>query len=119
MRALSLVALGLTLVSGCAGFESDTPDPTVVRVAPALEPPPAESAELSREQVLAITQGEADPADAIATLDVRPFSFQLDDAALAWFGVQGSPPEVLDYLRKRSKVDWSSLRGDVDPDTPR
>ena len=112
------LALALALaLAGCAG--SEPPPETVVVVAPALEPPPGEDEELSRERVLAIAQREEDPGQAIALLDRRPFSFELDEDALAWFGEQGSPPEVLDYLRKRSKVDWSSLRGDVDPDTPR
>jgi hypothetical protein len=114
VRAAGVVMV-LALVAGCASSESDHPE----LVAPALEPPPGEDEELSREQVLAIAQESADPADAIALLDARPFSFKLDEAAVDWFGEQGSPPAVLDYLRKRSKVDWSSLRGDVDPDTPR
>ena len=61
MRALGLLALGFALVSGCAGSESDHPTDSTVVVAPALEPPPGVDEELSREQVLAIAQGEADP----------------------------------------------------------
>jgi len=111
-------ALGVVFAaSGCA--EPDSTDSLVVVVPPALEPPPADEEELDRFQVLAAAQGSEDPADVIALLDASPFSFELDAEAVAWFGEQGVPPEVLDYLGKRSKVDWSSLRGDVDPNTPR
>ncbi len=55
---------------------------------------------------------------AIALLDRHPFTFPLDEAALAWFRAAEVAPPVLDYLSKRARVDWEALRGDVDPDTP-
>ena len=105
-----LIALGLT---GCAG-----PEPGVVVVAPPLAPPPSENKRLSRERVVAIAQKANDPGDAIATLDTRPFAFELDAPTLEWLAGQGLSPQVLDYLHKRSRIDWDSMRGDVDPSGP-
>ena len=65
-----------------------------------------------------IVRRAGDPADAIATLDARPFEFELDGEALEWFGERDLAPPVLDYLEKRSKIDWDALRGDVDPAGP-
>lgn len=87
-------------------------------VAPRLTPPPAKQGALDREAALELARGHADPADAIAALDAHRFAFELDEAAITWFGERGVEPEVLDYLRKRSMVDWESLRGDIDPDSP-
>ena len=60
-------------------------------------------------------QAKQDPEEVIADLDLYPFAFDLE-AELPWFEEQGLRPPVLDYLRKRSRVDWGSLRGDVDPE---
>jgi hypothetical protein len=107
------------VVAGCAGGE-DLDAPTVVVVPPDLAPPPAyEDHSLTREEALKIAHGADDPGDSIRELDSRPLDFELTEEALVWFGEQGIEPEVLDYLRKRSKVDWPSLRGDVDPSGPR
>lgn len=110
---------GATLV-GCSGApaaDDDHPRDVIV-VAPRLAPPPARGAPLDREAALAVARRHLDAADAIAELDARRLGFPLDDPALEWFGEQGLEPAVLDYLRKRAKVDWESLRGDVDPDGP-
>jgi hypothetical protein len=118
LRAALLILFCLGL-AGCGGDE-DLDHPTVVVVPPALAPPPAYSDRaLSREAALAVASEADDPGDAIRTLDAHPLDFQLTPEVLTWFGEQGLDPAVLDYLRKRSKVDWSALRGDVDPETPR
>ena len=106
------IAIAIGLV-GCV-IEPE-PEPSVVVVAPPLAPPPSDSQRLSRERVVAISQKADDPADAIAVLDNRPFAFELDAAGLKWLGEQGLSPQVLDYLEKRSRIDWDALRGDVDP----
>jgi hypothetical protein len=86
--------------------------------APGLEPPPARPGEaLTREQALEIARGE-DLELAIRLLDERRFAFVLDAAAIGWFERGGATPEAVDYLRKRCRVDWEGLRGDVDPDAP-
>lgn len=110
--------LAVALAVALAGCVETEPEPTVVVVAPTLAPPPSSRIRLSREQALEIAQGSDDPADAIEILDSRPFGFDLDESAIGWFGAQGVAPAVMDYLRKRSKVDWEALRGDVDPGTP-
>ncbi len=115
MRFALLICLCL---AGCGGDE-DLDHPTVVVVSPALAPPPAYSdSSLSRDAALTIAKEADDPGDAIRALDGHPFDFELSDETLSWFGEQGTDPAVLDYFRKRSKVDWSSLRGDVDPESP-
>ncbi len=98
-----------------------TPDPDQggPARAPGLEPPPDRGGPgLSRDQVLTVARGHEDPADAIAVLDQTRFTFRLDAGAVRWFGGQGLDPALLDYLDKRSRIDWDALRGDVDPDAP-
>lgn len=111
------VLLTVALAAGGCGTTADD-HPDVVAVAPRLAPPPARDGALDRDAALRVAQGHADPAEAIAELDTHRFAFALDDATLTWFGQQGLEPAVLDYLHKRSRVDWEALRGDVDPDTP-
>ena len=107
-----LAALALLFLAGCTA-------PRPPGRAPALEPPPLRSsAPLSREDVLRLVAEAEDPERAIQTLDERRFEFALDAATVEWFKNQGIPPEVLDYLRKRARIDWEGLRGDVDPDSP-
>jgi len=91
--------------------------------APDLAPPPAAGAVgIDREQAVQLaeelTRVEG-PERAIRELDQRPFAFDLDPAALDWFEERGLHRQVLDYLRKRARVDWRSLRGDIDPTGPR
>lgn len=95
------------------------PDPGPAGRAPGLEPPPDRGGPgFSRDQVLVVARGHEDPADAIAVLDQTRFTFRLDAGAVRWFGAQGLDPAVVDYLDKRSRIDWDALRGDVDPDAP-
>lgn len=118
MRSALLVCLCFCL-AGCGGDE-DLDHPSAGVVSPALAPPPAHSdSSLTQEAVLETARGADDPGEGIRTLDAHPFDFKLTDDVLTWFGEQGLDPAVLDYLWKRSRVDWSSLRGDVDPETPR
>lgn len=132
----SLVALVIAL-AGCRSGEDHpepvatgrppdvsadaTPDPDQGEPAraPGLEPPPDRGGPgFSRDQVLSVARGHDDAADAIAVLDQTRFTFRLDAGAVRWFGGQGLDPAVLDYLDKRSRIDWDALRGDVDPDAP-
>ncbi|MGE0713400.1 MAG: hypothetical protein AB7N76_36100 [Planctomycetota bacterium] len=117
-RGLGLLGLSLGL-AGCVGCAAPRAEeqPPPHAVAPPLEPPPAREGALDRDQVAARGR-QGSPDEAIAELDRHAFGFPLDAAALAWLEGQELPPAVLDYLRKRSKVDWGSLRGDVDPDRP-
>jgi hypothetical protein len=85
--------------------------------APGYDPPPAAERRLDRAEVLSEATSR-EPDGAIAFLDRHPFDFDLENE-LGWFTEQGLAPEVLDYLSKRSRVDWESLRGDVDPDRDR
>lgn len=120
MRLALGIAVMCLSVAGCATSGDDPNHPDVVLVSPTLAPPPAYSdRSLSREAVQKLAESADDPADAIRELDDHPFDFELTDDALTWFGEAGLDPAILDYLRKRSKIDWSSLRGDVDPETPR
>jgi hypothetical protein len=109
--ALALAALAF-LPAGCA----------VARVtgnAPYLEPPPADRSEpLTRDQVLREIERTKNHEDAIQALDDLRFAFVLDAATIEWFRVHDVAPEVLDYLRKRARVDWEGLRGDIDPRAP-
>ncbi len=84
-------------------------------VAPRHAPPPARGPGLTRAEVVAVARAAEDPAAAIYDLDLQRFAFALDAEALAWLEGQALAPEVVDYLRKRSRVDWEALRGDVDP----
>jgi hypothetical protein len=105
--------VGLLAAAGCA-----TPrrSPVAVSTAPRLEPPPAREDRLDRERVLALARAPEGPAQAIEVLDRHAFAFELDAESLRWFGEQGVDPQVHDYLRKRSRVDWEALRGDLDRD---
>lgn len=101
------------LLLGCA---APAEEPSIVSVAPELAPPPVDGERrLTRKAVLAMAQGKGDPEEIVARLDQQPFDFDLDAAALHWFGQQGIPPDVLDYLRKRSRIDWEAQRGDIPP----
>ena len=114
MRRTALAAA--LLLAGCAAPQQD--EGPVHLVAPDLAPPPARSDSLTREGVLEVARSHDDPAEAIRRLDASPFAFRLDPEALSWFGGQGLEPAVLDYLEKRSQIDWAALRGDVDPNSP-
>lgn len=105
--SLGHASLALTLALGCA-----SPPPAR---APGYEPPPARARALTRDEVWAEVQASPGAEQAIARLDLFPFAFELGPE-LPWFEAQGLPATVLDYLRKRSRIDWASLRGDVDPD---
>lgn len=108
--ALAWAGLGLT---GCA-----EPDPTPAPgVAPRLEPPPPKPGALSEARVLELSSRAQDAADAIRLIDARPLAFPLDQEHLDRLGAAGIDPDVLDYLRRRARVDWESLRGDI-PDPP-
>ena len=124
-RTFPLGTFLLLLTWGCGGADLDPEDPGapapdgVEVVPPRLAPPPARDVALDRDGALHVAQRHADPSDAILELDAHRFEFALDEPALEWFGAQGVEPQVLDYLSKRARVDWESLRGDVDPDGPR
>lgn len=111
--SLSLLAAlaGAALLGGC----------TVTREtgrAPRLDPPPARAgAALDRDRALALAK-EDDSESAIQRLDERRFDFVLDASTIGWFERGGATPEVIDYLKKRRRVNWEGLRGDVDPATP-
>lgn len=90
-----------------------TPEPRTVKVAPALAPPPAGAEALSQEEVLDLSRRARDPEDAIKRIDARPLAFPLDEAHLSALGAEGIDPDVLDYLKRRSQVDWEALRGDI------
>jgi hypothetical protein len=86
--------------------------------APRLEPPPARSGEpLTKDQALALAK-DPDAEQAIDELDAHRLGFVLDAPTIVWFEKEGATPEALDYLSKRTRVDWEGLRGDVDPGTP-
>ena len=110
MRTPALL-LALALV-GCAEY------PREVGRAPDLEPPPArDGTPLTRAQAFEIAR-DADLDEAIQRLDGSRFGFVLDAPTIEWFQRQGAPEEVVDYLKKRRRVDWAQLRGDIDPATP-
>lgn len=117
MRSVVIV-LALTLL-GCEGAqpasEDEHPTPATV-AAPPLAPPPAEEGAIDREEALRLARAHDEPDDAIRALDARRFAFALDEPTLAWFGRQGLAPQVLDYLQKRSRIDWEALRGDIPED---
>ena len=103
--ALLVVCAGL----GCAS-EPPPPPPRM------LEPAPAGGARaLSQDAVLEHAQTRTAPELTIEYLDRHPFDFSLNAQTLAEFERAGAAPEVLDYLHKRSRVDWASTRGDIDP----
>src|SRR5581483_8755553 len=110
MRRALLLAFYAAFLAGCTTTRE-------VGRAPSLEPPPAREGEpLTREQALDIAKSE-DAESAIRSLDDHRFQFVLDAPMLGWFERGGATPEALDYLRKRGRVDWDGLRGDVDPRT--
>ncbi|MBL4848693.1 MAG: hypothetical protein JKY65_24490 [Planctomycetes bacterium] len=84
---------------------------------PRLRAAPAAARRLDRDEVLS-EAASREPDDAIAFLDRYPFDFDLEQE-LEWFRTQEMASEVLDYLSKRARIDWESLRGDVDPDRSR
>ena len=104
------------VVTWAAGCGDPEPRP-VTGVAPRLEPPPAAAGALTREQVLETARQAPDAADAIRAIDARPLAFPLDQENLDALGREGIDPDVLDYLRRRARIDWESLRGDI-PDPP-
>jgi hypothetical protein len=101
----------LAMLLGCASPPRETGR------APDLAPPPAREGALSKEDALALSRS-LPPERAIRALDEKRFGFVLDDAMIGWFQREGSPEEVVDYLRKRRRVNWEGLRGDVDPSGP-
>jgi hypothetical protein len=86
-----------------------TDDP--VAVAPRRDPAPAARSKdaLTREQVLDLATKGGDVGDAISEIDRHPLGFPLSKENLGWFEERVAPPELLDYLRKRSAVDWDAL----------
>ena len=73
---------------------------------------------MSETEVLELAKREEDPESAIRLLEPRPLGFELDSACLERLEGQGLDRDVLDYLKKRAKLDWASLRGDVNPEGP-
>jgi len=110
MKEVAAALLVAALLSGCATTRE-------TGAAPDLAPPPAREGALTREQALELAR-TLPPERAIRALDERRFGFVLDDGTIGWFEKQGAAEEVVDYLRKRRKVDWEGLRGDVDPTGP-
>jgi len=99
--------------------------PTTIHVAarPAPRPDPARptnsSLALSKEQVLGIANGQ-DTQEAIAEIDRHPLAFKLTNENIGWFEDRVAPPELVDYLKKRSAVDWDTLsRSTPAPAAPR
>jgi hypothetical protein len=109
MRLVGALLVAATLV-GCSSTRE-------VGRAPALEPPPAGEIGLTREQALLVARSD-DSEQAIRVLDRQRFAFVLDGPTLGWFEREGATPAALDYLRKRAKVNWEGLRGDVDTEAP-
>lgn len=131
MRYLACL-LPVVLVGGCVTYSphvdpvpssawqaaADSPrtaEPTTPRRDPVRPAPSAQS--LTREQVL-VTATSRDPQEAIAELDRHPFAFPLDQENLRWFEDRVAPPEVLDYLHKRSAIDWDALARSSQPVQP-
>lgn len=124
-RALPLALL--LLAGGCAS--EPRPEPAIARPIeaepddepgaeparpPRLAPPPARGRGLDEAEVVALARRHADPRDAIDALDQRRFGFALDEPALERLSGQQLGEEIMDYLRKRARVDWEALRGDID-----
>lgn len=122
MRHLGLLALPIVFL-GCVSSQprvapvpqsawraaADSPrssEPTTVHRDPVRYQPSTTS--LSREQVLAIANKQ-DPQDAIAEIDRHPLGFPLTNQNIGWFEDRVTPPELVDYLRKRAAVDWQAL----------
>lgn len=64
---------------------------------------------LDKQAVLLISQRET-PTDAIQQLDSRPFDFELNVQSIEWFSKRGVHRDVLDYLHKRSLINWEDLQ---------
>lgn len=94
------------------------PEPAV-SVAPPLEPPPPAPGSLTEEQVLELSRSSSGPEEAIRRIDSRPLAFPLDQEHLDGLGRAGIDPDVLDYLRRRARIDWETLRGDIPDPGPR
>lgn len=111
-----LLLLTLTLCA-CAepGELEPAPGPAPRAVAPPYQPPPAAAEPIDRAELLELARAHP-PDEVIAKVDRHPLAFALDEGALSELEGQGLPAEVLDYLRKRARVDWESLRGEVDPE---
>ncbi|HZV01395.1 MAG TPA: hypothetical protein VFF73_32075 [Planctomycetota bacterium] len=82
-----------------------------VAMVPRRDPAPAARSKdaLTREQVLDLANKGGDVGDAIAEIDRHPLGFPLSKENLSWFEERVAPPELLDYLRKRSAIDWDAL----------
>jgi len=112
----SLIPLTLLLIACAAPGEPEpAPGPPPAAVAPAYNPPPAATEALDPAQLLELAES-LPPDEVISKVDRHPLAFELDEAALAELRAEGLPTEVLDYLRKRSRIDWGALRGEVDPE---
>jgi nucleotide-binding universal stress UspA family protein len=72
----------------------------------ALSPVPRQDRPLTREQVLALTEGAPDVERAIQELEERRFAFPLDAANVEAFRAAGAPPEVVLYLKLRANAEW-------------
>jgi hypothetical protein len=72
---------------------------------------------LTKEQVLAIA-GRLEPAEAIAEIDRHPLAFPLSKENLSWFEDRLVAPELADYLKKRSQVNWEQLAKPAEPTPP-
>lgn len=106
---------GAAWLAWCAAFALPAcggPEPAV-SVAPPLEPPPPAPGSLTEEQVLELSRSSSEPEEAIRRIDSRPLAFPLDAAHLDALGREGIDPDVLDYLRRRARIDWETLRGDI------
>ncbi|MBI3726057.1 hypothetical protein HY251_19175 [bacterium] len=109
----------LLAVLACAAALSGCAAPAERGVAPDLEPPPARAdAPLTKVEALDIVTHARDTDHAVKSLDEHRLAFALDETTFDWFRENGAAPEVIDYLKKRARVDWDGLRGDVDPTAP-
>ena len=106
------LALCCAALAGCA-------EPDERASAPHLAPPPARAeAPLTKSDALEIIAHARDADHAVKSLDLHRLAFSLDGTTIDWFKENGAAPEVIDYLKKRARIDWDGLRGDIDPRSP-
>jgi hypothetical protein len=67
-----------------------------------LDPPST-----SKAEAFALVERSATAEEAIQHLEVRRFAFKIDRATMDAFAERGADQEVLDYLLRRSHVEWS------------